>query len=113
MALRFRAIYNIMSPSLGPPAEVVASGGALLHSHAWTQMMADALGHPVIPCLEKEASGRGAAMVALERLGAIGHLRELPALTGAAYQPEPAHLAVYEAALARQQRLYTKLYEEN
>ena len=33
--------------ALGSPTEVIASGGALLHSPAWTQMMADALGRPV------------------------------------------------------------------
>lgn len=113
VALRFRNIYDIMTQALGSPAEVVASGGALLHSHAWTQMMADALGHPVFPCLEKEASGRGAALVALERLGAIKQLSELTAKTGTAYQPDPGHGAAYRDYLGRQRRLYAKLFEEN
>jgi gluconokinase len=113
VALRFRDIYEIMEQSLGSPAEVIASGGALLHSHAWTQMMADALGRPVIACIEKEASGRGAALIALERLGAVRNLGELAARMGATYQPEAAHLGVYRQELARQRRLYTKLFEEN
>jgi gluconokinase len=113
VALRFRNIYDIMSQALGAPAEVVASGGALLHSAAWTQMMAEALGRPVITCLEDEASSRGAALLALERLGAIGHVRDLPAATGAAFSPIDANHKIYEDALARQRRLYTKLFEEN
>jgi gluconokinase len=113
VALRFRNVYEIMEQSLGPPADVVASGGALLHSPAWTQMMADALGRPVNVCVEKEASGRGAALVALERLGAIRNLGDLPARMGAAYPADPAHLPVYRDELARQRRLYTKLFEEN
>jgi gluconokinase len=113
VALRFRNIYDIMVESLGSPAEVVASGGALLRSPVWTRMMADALARQVVACTEKEASGRGAALVALERLGAIGHLRDLPARMGEIYPPEPAHRAIYEEQLARQRRLYAKLLEEN
>jgi gluconokinase len=113
VALRFRNIFDIMTQVLGPPKEVVASGGALLHSPAWTQMMADALGHPVIPCLEKEASGRGAALVALERLGAIRHIGEPAASTGNPVAPVAAHRAIYDEELRKQRRLYTKLFEEN
>ena len=50
---------------------MIASGGALLHSPAWTQIMADTLGRPVIASTEHEASCRGAALYALERIGAI------------------------------------------
>src|SRR5207248_1227915 len=59
VALRFRNIYEIMLGEIGKPREMVDSGSALLHSPAWTQMMADALGCPVIPCLENEATSRG------------------------------------------------------
>ncbi|MFN7995041.1 MAG: gluconokinase [Bryobacteraceae bacterium] len=113
VALRFRNIYDIMEQQLGPPTEVIASGGALLHSPAWTRMMADALGQPVRMCIEKEATGRGAALLALERLGAIAGARDVPARMGAVYPPEPAHKPVYDRELAAQRRLYTKLFEEN
>src|SRR5260370_21137305 len=55
VALRFAEIYGLMRDSIGEPAHVVASGGALLHSPAWTQMMADALGVPVAASVEHEA----------------------------------------------------------
>lgn len=112
VALRFRNLYDIMVDRLGEPREVVATGGALLRSRAWTQMMADALGRPVVECLEREASSRGAALLALERIGAIAHIRDLPAETGAVIEPNPAHGAAYEELLGRQRRLYTKLFEE-
>jgi gluconokinase len=112
VALRFRNIYDIMEQQLGAPTEVIGSGGALLHSPVWIQMMADALGQPVILCTEKEATGRGAALLALERLGAIANARDLPARMGAVFQPVAAHKEIYDRELAAQRRLYSKLFEE-
>src|SRR5208337_2833680 len=66
VSLRFREIFTLMTGSLGEPSHVIASGGGLLRSRGWSQMMADAIGVPVLPCLENEASGRGAALLAAE-----------------------------------------------
>lgn len=49
---------------------VVATGGALLASPAWTQILADVLGSPVEVSAVAEGSARGAAVLELERLGA-------------------------------------------
>jgi gluconokinase len=111
VALRFRAIYRLLAPSFGAPAEVVASGGALLHSPAWTQMMADALGRPVRACTEPEASCRGAALWALERTGAIENMNALPASSGAVFSPRPDYEPVYDRLLAQQTEVYGKLFE--
>ena len=46
ISLRFREYLLRLESALGAPAEVIASGGALLHSPAWTQMMADCDGTP-------------------------------------------------------------------
>jgi gluconokinase len=46
-----------------------ATGGALLANPAWLQVLADVLGRPVEVSGVPEGSARGAAMVALERLG--------------------------------------------
>jgi gluconokinase len=113
VALRFRSLFDIMRTRLAEPEQVIASGGALLRSATWTQMMADALHRPVLACIEQEASSRGAALLALERLGVIAHVRDLPARTGATFQPNSRHREAYEQMLAAQQRLYRKLYEEN
>lgn len=112
VALRFRAIYDLMAAHLGSPQIVMASGGALLHSPAWTQMMADALAHTVTASLEKEASSRGAAMLALERLGAIAHARDLAGRTGEVFEPVPSNVKIYEKQLRDQQWLYSRLFEE-
>lgn len=112
VSLRFCEIYAIMAATLGAPQEVVASGGALLKSRAWTHMMTDALGRPVRPCLEPEASGRGAALLGLERLGAIGHIRDLPAELGPPQQPDSARHSAYQKMLSEQRHFYSKLFEE-
>ena len=111
VALRFRAIYQLIAPSVGTPTEVIASGGALLHSPAWTQMMADALGRPVRACTEPEASSRGAALWALERTGAIESLGALPASTGAVFSPRAEYEPVYDRLLSEQTRVFNKLFE--
>ena len=89
---------------LAAPAEVIASGGALLHSPAWTQMMADALGRPVVASTEQEASCRGAALYALERIGAIPNLDALPASTGATFSPRPQFEAGLRSPASRAAR---------
>jgi gluconokinase len=112
VALRFRAIYDLMVKSLGVPREVIASGGALLRSPAWSQMMADALGRSVVAYLEKEATSRGAAMLALERLNVISDVSHLQGLRGDTFKPDPSHVPVYEEMLYRQQQLYVKLFDK-
>ncbi|HEY3836830.1 MAG TPA: gluconokinase [Bryobacteraceae bacterium] len=112
VALQFRNIYDIMVRSIAQPQRVIASGGALLHSPAWTCMMADALSRPVVACLEPEATSRGAALMALERLGVIHDLGTLPPSIGNVYNPVPEHWSVYSDELARQRVLYHRLFEE-
>jgi gluconokinase len=113
VSLRFRNINDLASDRLGTPSRVIASGGALLRSAAWTQMMADALGRPIVECLEPEATSRGAALLALERIGAIGRIRDLPPQLGRVVEPVEAHHAVYEDMLRKQRKLYSLLYEES
>lgn len=110
VALRFRDIHEIFLKHLSQPAEVVSSGGALVRSPGWTRMMADALGRPVTVCLEQEASSRGAALWALERIGVIENLAALPASMGGVVDPRPEHEAIYDRLLKEQHALYEKLF---
>ena len=55
--------------AIGGVATVVATGGALLANPGWLQVLADVLGRPVEVSGTAEGSARGAAVVALERLG--------------------------------------------
>jgi gluconokinase len=111
VALRFRSVYELMTSSLGVPREIIASGGGLLHSPSWTKMMANTLCHTVIPCLEPEATSRGAALVAMERIGAIGDIGDLAPTLSGEVTPDEASKDIYAAALESQRRPYEKLFE--
>jgi gluconokinase len=90
---------------LDPLVEVVVTGGALHANRDWVQIVADALGRPVLLSDEAEASARGAAVVTLERLG--HRPPEPPA--GETIEPRPAAVEAYRAARRRQHELYDAL----
>lgn len=110
VSLSFRKIYTLMTGSLGTPRHVVASGGALLASEAWTQMMTDALDVPVVTCLEHEATSRGCALLALERLGAIPSVTGVPYKCASPRMPDQTNSAAYTALQAAQDKLFEKLF---
>ncbi len=112
VALRFRSIYDILSRTLGTPQKVIASGGALLKSPSWTQMMAGALDRPLTSCLEAETSSRGAAMLALERLG-VRKLNEFETSLGETSEPAAGQREAYTRLLEEQETLYDLLYPRN
>ena len=89
-------------------SRIVASGAALLSSPAWMQMMADAMGRPVAAGKPKEASSRGAAVYAIERLG-LGDPASLDPGVGRVFMPQPAATRAYRKSEARQERLYDAL----
>jgi gluconokinase len=106
VALRLALIADLLDAAVPGPQEIVATGGALLRSPIWTQIVADAVGRRLTHSAVAEASSRGAGLLALEALGAIPSVELMPAELGAAFDPDPAHHARYQAALARQQQLY-------
>ncbi len=109
VALRFALVYQILRREVPEATQIVATGGALLRSPAWTQMMADALGQIVVASAEREGSSRGAALLALEALGAVPSLEEVPAALGRAFEPDPARHERYRAAQERHRRYYREL----
>lgn len=111
VALRFALIDDLIRSSVPQARELVASGGALLHSPSWTQILADAIGRPILPSAEAEASSRGAALLTLQVLGMIPNLDDLPAAFGEVVHPDSARHARYVAALARQKEFYAKLVQ--
>jgi gluconokinase len=100
--------YRFAEVAAGLPEvrEVVATGHALLASPEWIQLCADALGRRVTTSAVAEGSARGAAVYALERLGA----QPDPAPLGRVYEPDPSRVEIYAAARERQRRLYDKLF---
>jgi gluconokinase len=105
VALRLMLIYARLAPLAASDHLLVASGGAVAHSRAWTRMLADGLGRPIHWSPESEATSRGAALLALEALGVLPGLAAAPAQLGEVFAPDAARHARYLAALERQQRL--------
>jgi gluconokinase len=109
VALRFAAIASDLDAH-APAARLYASGGALRHSRAWTQMIADATGRAVRLSRAREASSRGVALLALESLGAIKNLTDAPPPVYETFTPDADAHALYRGALARQESLYESAF---
>ncbi len=105
VAFRFAIIAEMLETASPGEKEVVASGGGLLHSPTWTRIMADTLGRPVTLSGVKEASSRGAALIALEALGGP-EIEAARAPLGETFEPDPARHEIYRKALERQRRFY-------
>jgi len=109
VAYRFSHVASLLwqvHPSASP---IIASGGALLKSPTWTQIVADVLGKPVIASRVLEASSRGAALMALEALGLAQDIEHIPAPLGRHFLPNPRHHQRYQEAAKRQEELYRRL----
>jgi gluconokinase len=114
VALRFNAIYQLLRPSLAPDAQVVATGGALVNSPTWTQILADVLETPVVVSREREASSRGTALLAARVLGLRNEpLDALTPQVDRRHQPNPANAKRYRAAAERQRQAYAALVEHD
>ena len=99
VALAIREAVDAVETAFGPAEEVVGSGGALAASPAWARIVADVLGRPLRLSPHREATLRGAALLALERIGAIGDAAAFAAADdhGARLQPDAAAHAAYRA----------------
>ena len=112
VAHRLFLVFELLRPLISGEPQVVGSGGALLGSPAWLQIVTDVLGIPVSLCGVAEATSRGAALLALEALGAIKNLEEVPHFIKPGCQPDPHRHARYQQAIERQRELYAKLIEK-
>jgi len=110
VAYRIALVYQHLRTLLPADPHIIASGGALVNSPVWGQILADVLGRPITLSLAQEASARGAALLALESLGELSDISEAPDLLGETWRPDPERHAVYLVALQRQISLYKKLY---
>ena len=95
--------------AVAPNAIVVASGNALLASRVWTQMISDVIGRRIELSPAREASCRGAALLALETIGTIGSIGTVQSEPGEVFEPDLTRHEVYAQAIERQQELYAKL----
>ena len=104
VTLRLTLVYELLAPLAAADHIIVASGGAIGRSPHWRRMLADALGRPIHCAAESEASGRGAALLALESLGVLPDAASARGAIVEIVQPDPARHARYRAALERHRR---------
>ena len=113
IAYRFALIAAALEP-FAPGATMVASGNALRSSPSWVQILADVLGRRVLVFEQPEASMRGAALLALEAAGKIQTIEKISVPSSESvetvFEPNVRHQALYQAGLARQQRIYKLLF---
>lgn len=106
ISLTYRRLVEALS--LADP-RVIGSGGALLNSALFQQVLADTLGVPLFPSRDAEASARGAALIALEVLGVIPDVSQVEPHLDAPVTPDAERGAIYRRAAERQQDLYQRL----
>lgn len=118
LAYRIATVYQrltaaLATPDAGPqPArEVIGSGGSLLSSPLFQQIIADTLGIPLHPSRDTEASARGAALLALQSLGRSPHVAAIAPRTDPPVQPDSSRAAIYHKAMRRQEDLYRRLLD--
>ena len=109
VALRLALIDEILAPLAAPDHQIVASGGALVRSRAWAQMIADALGRPLALAEGREASSRGVALLASAAAGRLDDLAAAARQDGLLVEPDVRRHRRYRDLRARQDRLYAAL----
>ena len=104
VAHRAILLCSVVDAALPGIDRIIATGGTLLRLPWLAQLFADALGRPLVMSAVGEGSARGAAIVALERVGLVGDLGAVRSPVGRTWRPRPdAHKRLVEG-LARQRR---------
>ena len=100
---RLAQIADLLERQDGHPLRIVVSGG-IRHSPESLQRLANVLGRTIRTCPEPEASLRGAALYALQRLGR--KIKPIP--EGRAFRPRASAAALYAEVRAAQISLEEK-----
>ncbi|MGH9644983.1 MAG: hypothetical protein ACRD3Q_21480, partial [Terriglobales bacterium] len=66
----------------------------------------------ITPCVEKEATSSGAALLASERLGLIRNAGSVPFKKGPARAARRPRMRNYDAMLSAQRVLFRRLFED-
>jgi gluconokinase len=105
VAYRFAAILERLTGITGI-RDLIASGGALRASPVWTQIIADVLGRDMSLPDTREASSRGAVLLALETIGKIDGIEKIPTPKGREFKFDKKRHAVYKKARERHEKYY-------
>jgi gluconokinase len=99
VAMTYARVADELHPAAPQVVEVAASGRVSNDEPAWLQVLADVLGRPVTHVTRRRATQRGTALLALDVLAP--DVPRAPRVTGATYEPVPAHAAHYAERRAR------------
>ena len=105
VAFRFAEIFDQLK-LVTKVKETVASGGALRESPVWTQIIADVLGRDLLMNDATESSSRGAVLLALESIGKIESIGNLPSADAAKTEFRPKCHVIYSSAQKRHRAVY-------
>jgi len=108
VAYRFAEIFDQLG-DVCKIKEIIASGGALRESPVWTQIIADVLGQNMSLPDVREASSRGAVLLALETIGKIKSVGEIATPKGKCFEFDKKRNAIYKKARRRHQEFYNLL----
>lgn len=109
VAFRFAAVFDQLK-TVCPIGEIIASGGALRESQVWTQIIADVFGHDLTLPGTREASSRGAVLLALETIGKIESIEKIETPPGQQFSFNKDRHEVYKQARERHEKVYKKLF---
>jgi len=111
VAYRFAEIFDRVNDVVRI-REIIASGGALRESPVWTQIIADVLAQNMSLPDTREASSRGAVLLALEIIGKIKDIEEIATPKGREFKFNKKRNAIYKRARERHGRFYELLIEK-
>lgn len=108
VAYRFAEIFDQLN-KVSKIKEIIASGGALRESPVWTQIIADVLANDMFLPETREASSRGAVLLALETLGKIENIEKQETPKGQKFKFDKKRNAIYRKARERHEEFYKLL----
>jgi len=110
------AVYsvNVVLQELTGAAQQIRASGGFARSKEWRQIMADLFGQEVLMPEVYEASGFGAAVLAMYAVGAIAELTDVQKLIRISYRHQPdLHLSnTYQRLFSSYERIYQKAVAE-
>ena len=110
VAYRFAEIFDGLR-EITEIKTIIASGGALRESPVWTQIIADVFGQNMNLPDTREASSRGAVLLALETSGEAKDIEDLATPKGREFVFNRENHEVYKKARRRHEKFYKLLVE--
>lgn len=108
VAYRFAEIFDQINDAV-KVKEIIASGGALRESPVWTQIIADVLARDMSLPDTREASSRGAVLLALEAIGEIESIEKTETPKGQGFKFDKKRNTIYRKARYRHDTYYDSL----